>query len=661
MGTYDIDRYLTVRSASGPSFGPDGERLSFLLDTTGVDQLWTLDGAGRWPIQRTFYDERITFGTWSPERPELVFGMDEGGNERAQLYRLDATAGTIDDLTRTPDAKHYWGGFSHGGERIAFASNRRDESVFDIYVQGLHERGDEATVIHEGDGWLFPAGWSPDDRHVLVVEMPSSYDQDLYRLDVETGDFEHLTPHDGDVRFLSPRWAPTNADGWDAGDGVYVVTDGELDTDGGTDTNGGSDTDGGSDTNGRSDTDGGNGTTSLSFLDPASGELRTVVDGGEWNIGGIAIDDDTGRFVFSRNVDGYTEFTAGEIDGSDPTEFETFPTPELPRGVAGGVSFDPQADRFACVVTADTLNANVYVVDVETGRTERWTDASTAGIPRESFQRSELVRIESFDGLSVPGFLTVPNDSIGGVTTEASTSEIETIENDTTPDDGLPVIVDIHGGPASQRRPSFSPVKQYFVDRGYAYFEPNVRGSSGYGATYAALDDVEKRMDSVADVAACVDWLAEHPAIDSERIACMGGSYGGFMVLASMTEYPELWAAGVDIVGIANWVTFLENTGDWRRAHREAEYGSLEDDREFLESISPINRVDQIEAPLFVLHGENDPRVPVSEAEQIVAEAREYGVPVRKLIFDDEGHGFSKLENRIDAYGAIADFLDEHV
>ena len=648
MARYDIDRYLTVRSASSPSFGHDGERLSFLLDTTGVGQLWTLDGPGRWPVQRTFYDERLTFASWSPERPEIVFGMDEGGNERAQLYRLDATAGTIDDLTRTPDAKHYWGGFSHDGERVTFASNRRDESVFDIYVQGLDERGDDATLVHEGDGWLFPAGWSPDDRHVLVVEMPSSYDQDLYRLDVETGDFEHLTPHDGDVRFLSPRWAPTNADGWDAGDGVYVVTDGELDTDGGTDTDGGSDTDGGFETNGGSDT------TSLAYLDRASGELRTVVDGGEWNVDGIAIDDDTGRFVCSRNVDGYTEFTVGEFDGSDPTEFETFPTPELPRGVAGGVSFDPDADRFACVVTADTLNANVYVVDVETGRTERWTDASTAGIPRESFQRSELVRIESFDGLSVPGFLTVPDDSTG-------THGGEDDGEDASDDNGLPVIVDIHGGPASQRRPSFSPVKQYFVDRGYAYFEPNVRGSSGYGARYAALDDVEKRMDSVADVAACVDWLAEHPAIDPDRIACMGGSYGGFMVLAAMTEYPALWAAGVDIVGIANWVTFLENTGDWRRAHREAEYGSLDDDREFLESISPINRVDRIEAPLFVLHGENDPRVPVGEATQIVDEARDHGVPVRKLIFDDEGHGFSKLENRKAAYAAIADFLDEHV
>jgi dipeptidyl aminopeptidase/acylaminoacyl peptidase len=229
------------------------------------------------------------------------------------------------------------------------------------------------------------------------------------------------------------------------------------------------------------------------------------------------------------------------------------------------------------------------------------------------------------------------------------------------PESGYPVVVDIHGGPESQRRPSFASVTQYLLNNGYAVFEPNVRGSSGYGKAYSGLDDVENRMDSVKDIREGVGWLHDHPEVDPDRVVAMGGSYGGFMVLASVTEYPDLWAAGVDIVGIANFVTFLENTGDWRRSLREAEYGSLDDDREFLESVSPINNIDRIEAPLFVLHGENDPRVPVGEAEQIVEEAREQGVPVRKLIFEDEGHGFAKLDNRIEAYREIVDFLAEHV
>jgi len=606
MATADIERYLNIRSAYGASLGPDGEQLAFLMNTTGTPQVWTLEEPRSWPEQRTFYEERVTFCTWSPTRQELAFGMDEGGNERAQLFRLDADTGEIVNLTQTPEAKHRWGGFSHDGDRFAFTSNRRADAVFDVYVQDRTATGDEAELVHEGEGWLTVAGWSPDDTRLLVAEAYSNFDQDLYSLDLESGDLEHLTPHDGDVRYRSPSWAPD-------GEGLYLVTDEGADT------------------------------LYLVYLDLETGEMETVVGGGEWNVDGIALDEDSGRFVYSRNVDGYTEVTVGELTGDDPTAFETFPEPDLPGGISGGITFGPDGETFACSTTGDTVNTNVFVVDVETGATERWTNAPTAGIPRDRFQESSLVHVESFDGLEVPGFLSLPE----GV--------------DTDDERGLPTIVDIHGGPESQRRPSFSSVKQYFLDRGYAYFEPNVRGSSGYGSTYASLDDVENRMDSVADLAACVEWLADQPAIDGNRLVAMGGSYGGFMVLAALTEYPDLWAAGIDIVGIANFVTFLENTGDWRRSLREAEYGSLEEDRDFLESISPINNVEAIEAPLFVLHGANDPRVPVGEAEQIVEQARDQDVPVRKLIFEDEGHGFSKLENRIEAYGEIAAFLETHV
>jgi Dipeptidyl aminopeptidases/acylaminoacyl-peptidases len=214
------------------------------------------------------------------------------------------------------------------------------------------------------------------------------------------------------------------------------------------------------------------------------------------------------------------------------------------------------------------------------------------------------------------------------------------------------------------RRASAVPVRglsQYFLSRGYALFEPNVRGSTGYGRAYTHLDDIEKRMDSVRDIGSALDWLETRETVDPDRIVAKGGSYGGFMVLASLTEFPERWAAGVDSVGIANFVTFLENTGSWRQELREAEYGSLAEDREFLESISPINNVERIDAPLFVLHGANDPRVPVGEARQIAEQAREQDVPVELLVFEDEGHGIAKLDNRIEAYTQVVDFLDEHV
>ncbi|MBS1251529.1 MAG: Dipeptidyl aminopeptidase BIII [Anaerolineales bacterium] len=219
----------------------------------------------------------------------------------------------------------------------------------------------------------------------------------------------------------------------------------------------------------------------------------------------------------------------------------------------------------------------------------------------------------------------------------------------------------VHGGPESQFRPYFHFFIQYFLQNGYAVLAPNVRGSAGYGKTYSHLDNVEKRMDSVADLAHAARWLHDHPDIDGDRLVVYGGSYGGFMVLSALTAYPDLWAAGIDVVGISNFVTFLENTSDYRRAHRAAEYGSLEHDREFLESIAPINHVDEITAPLMVIHGANDPRVPLSEAEQLVEALEERGVPVAFLVFDDEGHGVVKLKNKRVLYPAIVDFLDEHL
>jgi len=606
---FDIERYLNVRSAHGASIGPAGDTLSFLMDTTGVPQVWTLSDPGGWPEQRTFFDDRVTFASWSPERHELIVGRDRGGDEKETLYLLNVSDGSITDLTQHPESKHWFGGWSPDGDRFAFASNRRDESVFDVYVQDRTATGSDAERVHEGDGWFSVAGWSPDGDRLLLTESHSSFDQDVYVLDVETGSRRHLTPHEGTVRHLSANWGPD-------GENVYLVTDRDTDT------------------------------LRLSRIDLATDDLSPVeaaADDGpwddEWNVDGVTVDQESRRLVYSRNVDGYTELAAGELVA--PGRLDHFPTPDLPDCVAGGVSFAPDGDRFALTATRSDDTANVYVVDVTSGEAERWTRASTAGIPRDSFVAPELVRYPSFDGLEIPAFFSLP---------ETDTGHGET-----------PVVVDVHGGPESQRRPSFGRVKQYLLSRGYAVFEPNVRGSTGYGTAYTHLDDVEKRMDSVADLRAGVDWLHDHPAVDPDRIAIMGASYGGFMTLAALTAYPDIWAAGVDIVGIANFVTFLENTGDWRRELREAEYGSLDADREMLESISPINHVDDIAAPLFVLHGENDPRVPVSEAHRIVEGAREAGVPVRELVFEDEGHGFTKLENRIEAYSAIVEFLDTHL
>jgi len=314
--------------------------------------------------------------------------------------------------------------------------------------------------------------------------------------------------------------------------------------------------------------------------------------------------------------------------------------PGLHRGSARLV-FSRDSRMLALTFSGPAQNADVWLLDLATGSSSQLTLSSRAGIPKSSFVDPELVHYRSFDDLEIPGFLYLPDGA--------------------RRDGGLPVIVEVHGGPEGQRRAEFNPLFQYLVSRGYALFAPNVRGSAGYGRTYTHLDDVEKRMDSVADLAAGARWLVESGIADPKRIAVMGGSYGGFMVLAALTTYPELWAAGVDIVGIANFVSFLENTGPWRRHLREAEYGSLANDRAFLESISPIHHVERITAPLFVIHGANDPRVPIGEAEQIVDALSARGVPVQYLRYANEGHGLVKLDNRLDAYPKVAEFLDMHL
>jgi len=395
-----------------------------------------------------------------------------------------------------------------------------------------------------------------------------------------------------------------------------------------------------------------------------------VVEGGDWNVEGVNVHP-SGRVVYGRNVDGWSEVTVGQLVGDRTVKPTTIPA--LPRGVVGELTVAADGDRTALTHSNRRSPPNVFVFETATGTATRWTDAGIEALPPESRREPEVVRYESHgagrdgadhDGVEPGGAEDDVADPAGTDPDESDETTLDVPAFYTEPEDAaygeIPVVVDLHGGPEQQRRPSFNPLVQYLVSRGYGVLEPNVRGSTGYGANYEELDDGRRRLDAIADVAAAVEWLRERPTVNQEDSRYSARPTAGFLALSTLTRHPEKWAAGVSIAGIADLVAFLESTAERRRSLREAEYGSLDTDRELLDDLSPSNRIDAIRAPLLLVHGENNPRIPPNVTRQLAEQAREH-VPVELRVFEGEGHGITAPENRREAYRSVAGFLNEHV
>jgi dipeptidyl aminopeptidase/acylaminoacyl peptidase len=378
--------------------------------------------------------------------------------------------------------------------------------------------------------------------------------------------------------------------------------------------------------------------------------------------------DDGRMFAYTINRDGFSEVYVRRIEANGKLSGSIAPVTLPGKGVVGGLEFSKENRKLAFAFNGARYNSDIWLYDTSARNIAQITHSSRAGIPQTSFIEPELIRYKTFDGREIPAWYYRPQNSSAKA---GSIKEVKvTTRNGTLPpmvstigfessgrtnlfasaNNNLPVIVSVHGGPEGQEAAGFNPTYQYFLARGYAILAPNVRGSTGYGKTFTHLDDVRKREDSVKDLAAAVDWLKASGGADPKRIAVMGGSYGGYMTLAAITLYPDLWAAAIEMFGIANFETNLTNTSGYRRKQREREYGTLANDLEFLKSVSPIYKVNRIRAPLMVFQGRNDPRVPYTEAEQIVKALRDRNAPVEYTLFPDEGHGFVKLPNRIVVY-----------
>ena len=631
-----IQQYLNIRSAGSPTFSPDGKRMAYLTNVTGTNQVWVLDLPGVNPKQLTNYDDNISFVKWLPDGGGIIYGKAIGGDENTQFFWMKPDGSGTKDLTGNAKVRHNFAEISADGTKIYYSSNKRNRTFFDIYSMELATGEEELIYQQDGNNDLAAVNDSGSKFIVSRDGIEKSLDNNLYLVDAKTKQETLLTPHTdasqyGSVHFLADGIVYASDHGRD----FYNLTQMRQKNASGDDWS------------------------------EANREVKVIDNVNNWDIGGIAMNPSGNNFVYSVNKEGYSSlYMRGVQTGGKPLISTIAIRPsnfQLPgKGVVGGLTLSKDESKIAFTFSSAKYNSDIWIYDRKSFKLTQVTQSDRSDISQGSFVEPELIKFKSFDGQEIPAWYYDPRKAIlaKAYTSYTGASLTAATVQSKKP---VPVIVSVHGGPEGQSRPGFNPLFQYYLSRGYAVLDPNVRGSTGYGKAYSHLDDVEKREDSVKDLAAAHEWLVKNGGADPKRIAVMGGSYGGYMTMAAITLYPDLWAAAVNTVGIVNWETFLQNTSGYRRRQREVEYGMLDKNIDFLRAISPIRKIDKIKTPLFVIHGKNDPRVPYTEAEQVVKALKDRNAVVEYKLYDDEGHGISKLKNRLDLYPLVADFLDRYM
>ena len=552
-------------------------------DTVQVHQVATPGGAR---TQMTFFGDRVTDASYQPHKGDFfLFRKDVGGGEWYQIFRFDVATGDVTMLTdgKSRNSEFIW---SNKGDRIAYAGTLRNNADLDFYVIDPAAKPEPRKPLTEnqGGGWQV-RDWSPDDRTLLATEYISINESHLWAVDVASGTKKRLTPEGEKVAYQPIGFSRD-------GKGVYVATDkdGEFQR--------------------------------LAYMDMAGGELKHL-NNDPWDVEEAALSEDRQSLAYVVNENGLSTLHVLDLKPGKPRSL-----PKLPTGQITALHWSENNRDVAFSLNSAQSPSDVYSVDVQTAKLDRWTYSETGGVPSQNFVEPKLVKWKSFDGKEISGWLYAPK---------------------VKPASGkYPVVINIHGGPEGQSRPGFLGRTNYWINElGAVVIYPNVRGSTGYGKTFSQLDNGFLRENTYKDIGALLDWIGQQPDLDSQRVMVTGGSYGGHMTLAVATRYSSRLACSVDVVGISNLVTFLEHTESYRRDLRRVEYGDERDPkmRAYLESIAPMNHVKDITKPMMVVAGVNDPRVPKSESDQIVKSLEESGTPVWYLAAKDEGHGFQKKKN----------------
>lgn len=596
-------QYLRIRAANFCDWDPRDNGLLISTRFANTFQLHQVKKPGGTRRQLTFFKEPLYSGKFcpSPDHYGILFSMDTGGGEYYQIYYFDLNNGQKKLLTdgESKNGSPLW---SNNGTNFAYSSTRRNGRDHDIHLTDI-DSPDNTELICKVQGLWAPVAWAPDDKKLLLIDYISATESYYHILDIDTGNVEMLFPKgDETCAYGDAVWSKD-------GKGIYFIADEPAQE-----------------------------FMQLRYVDLESREVTNLTSDIPWNVTALSISKKGHQLAFITNEDGLSHLHLMDTTSHQRQQVD------LPMGVFSCTP-DYNADDTALAFSMNTPTSpsDIYTLKLEDMSLTQWTHSEVGGLNTSQFTTPELIRYPSFDDKMIPAFYFKPKQKS---------------------DKPYPVVIMIHGGPESQYRPGFSSVFQYWLNElDIAILAPNVRGSSGYGKTYIKIDNGYLREDSVKDIGALLDYIEEHPELDEKRVCVYGGSYGGYMVLASLTHYNARLKAGAEIVGISNFVTFLKNTNPYRRDLRRVEYGDERDPKmaEFLESISPTTNAHKITKPLLVAQGLNDPRVPASEAEQIVETVRKNQSDVWYILAKDEGHGFHKQINMDYYYSALSLFFEKYL
>ncbi len=608
-----VGRYTESRAALMEDWNPKSQAMLIstrFADTNQIHQVAQPGGARR---QLTFFPDRVDGASFEPTKGDyFIFVKGAGGNEFTQNYRYDLATG---DVTLLTDGKSKNSGprWSTKGDRVAYTSTRRDGADTDIYLEApLDPKTDHKLADLKGGGWQVE-DWSPDDNQLLVLEEISANESYLWLFSTQTGERKAITPRDEKGAKVSYSHAHFAKDG----KGIFATTDRDSEF------------------------------QRIAHIDLASGKHTFLSPDAKFDVDDWDLSGDGKSIAYTLNESGRSTLhiaslstTNGPVALQNPVEPKFEPPQE--NVVINGLRWHQRENLLAFNLSGARSPSDVYSWSPDSPAVKRWTESETGGLPSTNFVQPKLVSWKSFDGREISGFLYQPDpQKFSGP---------------------RPVIVNIHGGPEGQARPIFLARNNYLINElGCAIIFPNVRGSTGYGKSFLLLDNGFKREDTYKDINALFDWIETQPQLAANRIMVTGGSYGGHMTLAVATYYADRIRCALDVVGISNLRTFLEHTESYRRDLRRVEYGDERDPkmREFMERTAPMNNIAKITKPLFVVAGANDPRVPKSEADQIVKALKEKSIPVWYLVGKDEGHGFAKKKNADFQFYSTVQFMRE--